>query len=117
MYLGVELGLFAHLRAAGSEGLTTSELADAAGCRPEAIEAWAWAADAHELATLDGDRLTVDEDIAIVLLDEQRPEFLGGQFVHSVDRPRSTGAGCSTSSGPDARSPTGPTATGCRSSG
>ncbi len=84
VYLGVELGLFSHLRAAGSDGLSTAELAEASGCRREAIEVWAWAADAHELATLDGDRLTVDEATSIVLLDEQRPEFLGGQFVHSV---------------------------------
>ncbi len=84
VYLGIELGLFAHLRAAGAVGLTTEELAAAAGCRPEAIEIWAWAADAHELATLDGDRLTVDEETAVVLLEEQRPEYLGGQFVHSI---------------------------------
>lgn len=84
VYLGVELGLLAHLRAAGPAGLTTEELAAAAGCRREAIDLWAWAADAHDLATLEGDRLTVDEETAIVLLDEQRSEFLGGQFVHSV---------------------------------
>ena len=84
VYLGVELGLFARLRAARPDGLTTAELAAATGCQPVAIDAWAWAADAHELATLDGDRLTVDDDIAVVLLDEQRPEYLGGQFVHSV---------------------------------
>ncbi len=84
VYLGVELGLLGHLRAAGSAGLTTGELAAAAGCRPEAIDVWAWAADAHELATLDGDRLTIDDATAMVLLDDQRPEFLGGQVVHSV---------------------------------
>ena len=84
VYLGVELGLLAHLRAAGAVGLTTAELAAAAGCRPEAVDVWTWAADAHGLASVDGDRLTVDEETAIVLLDEQRPEFLGGQFVHSV---------------------------------
>ena len=33
---------------------------------------------------LEGDRLALDEDVAVILLDEQRPEFLGGQFVHSV---------------------------------
>jgi SAM-dependent methyltransferase len=84
VYLGVELDLFAHLRAAGPTGLTTAELAAAAGCRLEAVDVWAWAADSHDLAALDGDRLTVDEATAIVLLDEQRSEFLGGQFVHSV---------------------------------
>ncbi len=84
VYLGVELGLFDRLRTAGPAGLTSAALADAAGCRPEAIEAWAWAADAHDLVTLEGDRLSIDEDVAVILLDEQRPEFLGGQVVHSV---------------------------------
>jgi SAM-dependent methyltransferase len=84
VYLGVELGLLSHLRAAGPAGLTTAELAAASGCRPEAVDVWAWAADAHELATYHDGRLTIDEATAIVLLDEQRPEFLGGQFVHSV---------------------------------
>ena len=83
-YLGVELGLFDRLRDAGPDGLTTEALATAAGCRQVAIDAWAWAADAHGLATLEGDRLTLGDDVAAVLLDEQRPEFLGGQIVHSV---------------------------------
>ena len=48
------------------------------------IDAWAWAADAHELATLDGDRLTVDDEVAVILLDEGRPDYLGGQFVHAA---------------------------------
>jgi SAM-dependent methyltransferase len=84
VYLGLELGLFAELRRSGDHGLTTAALANATGCRAEAIETWAWAADAHGLATLRDDRLTLDEDTAIVLLDDQRPEYLGGQFVHSV---------------------------------
>lgn len=84
VYLGVELGLFARLREAGTAGLTTAELASATGCVQPAIDAWAWAADAHELADMVDGRLTIDEDTAIILLDEQRPEFLGGQFVHSA---------------------------------
>jgi SAM-dependent methyltransferase len=84
VYLGLELGLFAHLRAAGRDGLSASELADASGCAPGAIGAWFWAADAHALAELRDDRLVLDDDTAIILLDEARPEFLGGQFVHSV---------------------------------
>ena len=84
VYLGVELGLFAQLRAAGRDGLTTDELAQRVGCATGPIEAWVSGADAHELAELVGDRLVLDEDSAVVLLDEARPEFLGGQFVHSV---------------------------------
>lgn len=84
VYLGVELGLFARLREAGQSGMTTGELASATGCVRPAIEAWALAADAHELAAMVDGRLTLDEDAAVILLDEQRPEFLGGQFVHSV---------------------------------
>jgi len=84
VYLGLELGLFVELRGAGEAGLTSAALANATGCRAEAIETWAWAADAHGLATLEGDRLRLDADTAVVLLEEQRPEYLGGQFVHSV---------------------------------
>jgi SAM-dependent methyltransferase len=84
VYLGLELGLFARLREAGSEGMTPGELAAATGTHQPAVEAWAWAVDAHDLATFEGDRLHVDEDIAVILLDELRPEYLGGQFVHAA---------------------------------
>jgi len=84
VYLGIELGLFTRLRAAGSSGLTTHELATETDCRIEAIETWTWAADAHDLATLDGGRLTIDPEVAVILLDETHPGFLGGQFVHAA---------------------------------
>ena len=84
VYLGVELGLFAHLRTAGQQGLTVAELASQSGCALAPIVAWASAADANELAELRDGRLVLDDDTAVILLDEARPEFLGGQFVHSV---------------------------------
>jgi SAM-dependent methyltransferase len=84
VYLGIELGLLARVRDAGAAGLTTSELAAGAGCQPSAIDAWAWAADAHDLVRLEDGRLTIDHDVAVVLLDEGRPEYLGGQFVHAA---------------------------------
>jgi SAM-dependent methyltransferase len=84
VYLGIELGLLARVRDAGAGGLTTSELAAEAGCQPSAIDAWAWAADAHDLVRLEDGRLTIDHDVAVVLLDEGRPEYLGGQFVHAA---------------------------------
>jgi SAM-dependent methyltransferase len=84
VYLGLELGLFARLRTAGRDGLSPGELASASGCAPGPIEAWVSAADAHGLAEVRDGRLVLDDDTAIILLDEARPEFLGGQFVHSV---------------------------------
>jgi SAM-dependent methyltransferase len=84
VYLGIELGLFAQLRAAGPNGLSSHELAGQTGCQPKAVETWAWAADAHDLVTWEDDRITVDEDVAIILLDQARPEYLGGQFVHAT---------------------------------
>jgi SAM-dependent methyltransferase len=84
LYLGVELGLFARLRQAGSDGLSAADLARLTGCAPRPIEAWVSAADAHELAELRDGRLVLDDDTAAILLDDTRPEFLGGQFVHSV---------------------------------
>src|SRR6267378_4670511 len=38
VYLGIELGLFSHVREAGPAGLTAAELADATGTQPHAIE-------------------------------------------------------------------------------
>lgn len=84
VYLGVELGLFSQLQKAGPAGLTAAELATASGCVEPAVDAWVWAADAHELVTIDAGRASVDDEIVAVLLDETRPEFLGGQFVHAV---------------------------------
>ena len=84
IYIGIELGFFGHIRAAGRDGLSADRLADLAGCRPTAVEAWAWAADAHDLVTLGDDRMILDEEVAVVLLDETRSEFLGGQFVHAT---------------------------------
>jgi SAM-dependent methyltransferase len=80
----MELGLFARLRSAGDGGLSAAELAGQAGCARGPIEAWMAAADAHDLAELRDGRLVLDADTALILLDEARPEFLGGQFVHSV---------------------------------
>ena len=82
--LGLELGLFETLREAGEGGLTATELADRVDCDAGAVEVWAWAADAHELAIFEGGRLTEDPDISSILLDDQLPEFLGGQFAHAV---------------------------------
>ena len=84
VYLGLELGLFAAVRAARDEGLTPAELAMATGTHPEAIEAYAWASDAHDLTTFEDGRLVMDEDVAAILLDGDRADFLGGQFVHAV---------------------------------
>jgi len=84
IYLGIELGLFAHLRSAGSTGLTPAELANASGTTTVAIEAWSWASDAHDLTTYEHGRVSVDDDVAAVLLDDHRADFLGGQFVHAV---------------------------------
>jgi SAM-dependent methyltransferase len=84
IYLGIEQGLFAQLRAAAPTGLTPAELAAATDTTVDAIEAWSWATDAHDLTTFEDGRVTVDEDVAGILLDDARPDFLGGQFVHAV---------------------------------
>ncbi|MBA2373723.1 MAG: class I SAM-dependent methyltransferase [Chloroflexi bacterium] len=84
VYLGIELGLFEALRDAGPSGATPAELAAATGTHGQAVDFWAWAADAHDLATYDDGTLVVDPDVAAIFLDERRPEYLGGQFVHAV---------------------------------
>jgi SAM-dependent methyltransferase len=84
VYLGLELGLFQGLREAGGPGVTPAELADRSGCQPTTVEVWAWAADAHDLATFENGRLIGHEDVEAILLDDELPEFLGGQFTHAV---------------------------------
>jgi SAM-dependent methyltransferase len=84
VYLGVELGFFRALRAAGEVGLSAGDLASRTSTHPPAVDTWVWAADAHGLVATDGGAVRLDPETAAVLLDEQRPEYLGGQFVHSV---------------------------------
>ena len=84
IYLGIELGLFERIREAGEGGITPDELAAATGTQPAAVAAWSWASDAHDLTTFEDGRSTIDRDTAQILLDDQRSEFLGGQFVHAV---------------------------------
>lgn len=83
-YLGIELGLFESLRTAGEAGLTAAELAETTGCRPEPVHAWARFANAAGLVSIESDRIRLDEDVAVILLDDQRSEYLGGQFVSTV---------------------------------
>jgi SAM-dependent methyltransferase len=84
IYLGLELGLFARIRADGSAGLSARDLAAAAECQPEPIEAWVRAAHAGDLVDLADGRATVADDVAAILLDDTHPEYLGGQFVVAV---------------------------------
>ena len=84
VYLGLDLGFFRALRAAGAAGLVIDDLAARTSTHPRAVGTWAWAADAHGLVHAAGDAIHVDDETTAILLDEQRLEFLGGQFVHSV---------------------------------
>ncbi|MGH2465910.1 MAG: class I SAM-dependent methyltransferase [Candidatus Limnocylindrales bacterium] len=84
VYLGLELGLFRRIRAAAPSGITAAGLATQAGCQADVIETWLRLAHAVDLVDLADDRATMDEHTAQVLLDDQRPEYLGGQFVSTV---------------------------------
>jgi SAM-dependent methyltransferase len=84
VYLGLELGLFARIRATGDAGIAPAGLAADAGCAPAPVEAWVRAAHSSELVGFDGERVTLPDDTASVLLDDTRPEYLGGQFVAAV---------------------------------
>jgi SAM-dependent methyltransferase len=84
IYLGLELGLFARIRAAGDAGIEAGPLAAAAGCKSDPVEAWIRAAHAGDLLALDGSRVTIPDDVVAVLLDDTHPEYLGGQFVVAV---------------------------------
>lgn len=84
IYLGIELGLFERVRAAGERGIDPTALAAETGTQPEAIAAWSWATDAHDLTRFEDGRLTIEDEVAAILLDDGRADFLGGQFVHAV---------------------------------
>jgi SAM-dependent methyltransferase len=84
VYLGLELGLFARIRAAGRAGIAPATLASETGCAPGPVEAWVRGAHASDLIGFDGAVVTLPDDTASVLLDDTRPEYLGGQFVAAV---------------------------------
>jgi SAM-dependent methyltransferase len=84
VHLGLELGLLGRIRDAGREGITPDDLAAASDCDADPVRAWVIAADAHEVVHFDGERLHLDDATAAVLLDEHRPEYLGGQLSHAV---------------------------------
>ena len=84
VYVGLELGLFQRLRDAGSDGLTADELAQRTGTEPRLVHDWSWGADAHDLVAIDAGRITIPEETAVVLLDADRSEYLGGQFLHAA---------------------------------
>jgi SAM-dependent methyltransferase len=84
VYVGLELGLLREIRASGTDGLTPDELAARTGTDPGVVGQWAWGADAHELVRLDDGRIRLPDEVAAILLDSDRPEYLGGQFVHAA---------------------------------
>jgi SAM-dependent methyltransferase len=84
IHLGLDLGLFAAIRAAGPGGISAADLAESTSTRAQAVEAWAWAADAHDLLTYEHGRLASQPAVAEILLDADRADYLGGQFIHAV---------------------------------
>ncbi len=84
VHLGLKLHLFELIRAAGSDGITPDALAAAASCAPGPVVAWVFAAHAGELVDHDGDRVRMDPAVATVLMNADRPEYLGGQFLYAV---------------------------------
>lgn len=89
VYLGLELELLATLHGAADRGLTAEEVAAGARCAQGPVDGWCRAAFAYSLLELvDRDqavpRFRIDPDLAGVLLDEELPEYLGGQFVFTV---------------------------------
>ncbi len=82
--VGLELGLPVGPAVRGPDGLTAADLAGQTGADADLVGRWAWGADAHELVEIDGDRIVLPDDVAAVLLDADRSEYLGGQFLHAA---------------------------------
>jgi SAM-dependent methyltransferase len=83
-YLGLDLGLFARIREAGPAGIEPDALAIASGCMVGPVDVWVRLAHAVDLVEYDGRRAVAIDDVMSILLDDDRPEFLGGQFVSTV---------------------------------
>ncbi len=83
-YLGLQLGLFERIRAAGQTGIDPAELAGACGCLAEPVEVWVRLAHSVDLIEYDGRLARPIDEVMSVLLDDERPEYLGGQFVSTV---------------------------------
>jgi SAM-dependent methyltransferase len=81
--LGLELGLFAALRDA-DRGLTPAELAAATATAADPIATWCLAAVASDIVDEEDGRIRLDDIVASILLDVDRPEYLGGQFAYTV---------------------------------
>ena len=84
VFVGLELGLLACLRGAGASGMAVDELATATGTSADLLGRWAWGADAHDLVEIVDGRLRLPDDIAAILLEPNRSEYLGGQFLHAA---------------------------------
>ena len=84
VYLGLDLGLFARIRSAGAGGVTPAELAAQTDCVAEPVATWVRLAHAVDLIEFDGERVRPIDEVLAVLLDDDRPEYLGGQFVSTV---------------------------------
>jgi SAM-dependent methyltransferase len=84
IYLGLELGLFARVRVAGAEGIVPDELAATTGCAADPVMAWVRLAHAVDLVEFDGLLIRPIDQVMTILLDDQRPEYLGGQFMSTV---------------------------------
>ncbi len=84
VYLGLELKLLAALRDAGPDGLELTALAAATGSLREPVEVWVRLAHAVDVVDFDGVRVRPIADVMTVLLADDRPEYLGGQFVSTI---------------------------------
>ncbi len=84
VYVGLELGLLHRIREAGPDGLSPAELAQRTGTEARLVSDWAWGADAHDLVEIEDGRIRVADDVALVLLEADRSEYLGGQFLHAA---------------------------------
>lgn len=80
VHVGIELGFFSRLREAGSSGMTQEELGRRTGTEPELVGRWAWGAHAHDLVEIEDGQISVPADVARLLLDADRSEYLGGLF-------------------------------------
>ena len=114
---GLELGLFAARPRGRRERHHPDELASATGTDPRRSTPGRGRPTPTTSSTLEDGRLDRStSDVAAILLDDERADYLGGQFVHASVASMDWGGMVDFFRTGDADRATGPTATGPRSS-
>lgn len=78
-HIGRQLKLFHQL---SDRPMTIEELIIATKLYPAAVRAWCTAAQAYQFLAIKDGKLQIEEEMRHILIDKDRPDYLGGQFSY-----------------------------------